>query len=177
MFATDSVEDPTGVTDQLTAAMQGDLEQLLAEMDGLPVTVRLLDVPLDRVLGDADVDRPGAPYDAALGVRGARALLVHPGLLRLQVQAAIGAVGARLDPGGDPKPRLMVPFVALAAELVMIRQLIDAVAAESDRGIEIPVGVMIETPRAAVTAADLVGSADFVLRHERSDPADLRPRP
>ena len=55
---------------------------------------------------------PGARADPALGVRGARALLVHPGLLRMQVQAAIGAVVPGRDAGGDPQLRLMVPFVA-----------------------------------------------------------------
>ena len=164
LLASDHAVDGGEVADQVRVGLQHDLERLLAEMDGLPVTVRLLDAPLDDIVAGSGAGAGGrrAEQNPALGVRGARALLLRPDLLRLQVQASIDAVAGRLDAGGEPRLRLMVPFVSIGTELAMIRRLIDAVVAESDRGIELPVGVMIETPRSALISADLVGTADFL---------------
>jgi len=92
-----------------------------------------------------------------LGLRGVRLGLVVPGLFAMQVRAVAEAAAARLAAGGDPRPEIMVPLVGAVQEL-------EAVRAEAERieGVEgIPIGTMIEVPRAALTAGQIATAADF----------------
>jgi pyruvate,orthophosphate dikinase len=95
-----------------------------------------------------------------MGLRGVRLGIVHPDLYRIQVRAAIEAVGRRRKAGGHPHLELMIPLVSTVRELAPMRVMIDE---ETQRaGVErIPVGTMIEIPRAALTAADLAQHVDF----------------
>jgi pyruvate, orthophosphate dikinase len=169
---------------ELHDAQIEDFERLLGAMDGLPVVVRLLDPPLHEFL-PSQIDllaERGRLEDAGeetgsvdemlaavrrleetnpmMGLRGVRLGIVHPGLYRIQVQAAVEAVRRRRAAGGDPHLELMVPLVSTPAELAPI---VDMIAEECE-GAEIgdvPVGTMIEIPRAALLAAEFAALARF----------------
>jgi pyruvate,orthophosphate dikinase len=167
-----------------------DFTGILAAMDGLPVTIRLLDPPLHEFLPDLTelsvrVARQGAlgrhpdPHDAELltavtrmheenpmlGLRGVRLGLVVPGLVAMQVRAVAEAVVARKRAGGDPRAEIMVPLVDAVEELRLVRaevaRVLEQVSAETGVPLECPVGTMIELPRAALTAGRIARDAEF----------------
>ncbi len=165
---------------------------ILAAMDGLPVTVRLLDPPLHEFLDDpreleVEITRmecTGAdPAEIAakrellaridsmteanpmLGLRGCRLGIMHPEIYAMQVRAITKATCALLQEGKDPKPEIMIPLVSLTAELRVLREevakVVEEVSAECGRPLTIPIGTMIELPRAAVMADTIGELADF----------------
>jgi pyruvate,orthophosphate dikinase len=166
-----------------------DFTRILAEMDGLPVTIRLIDPPLHEFLPDLtklSVDvalenergridpartrllgavRAAHEQNPMLGLRGVRLGLVVPGLAAMQARAILEAAADRIEAGGDPRPEIMVPLVATAGELTRLRRVLTGVAeeVEASRGFPVPhrVGTMIEVPRAALTADQIAGEADF----------------
>ncbi|GGQ15079.1 pyruvate, phosphate dikinase [Streptomyces griseomycini] len=167
-----------------------DFTGILEAMDGLPVTIRLLDPPLHEFLPDrtdlavrvaaaeARGERPD-PRDAALlaavnrmheenpmlGLRGVRLGLVVPGLVAMQVRAVAEAVVERTRVGGSPAAEIMVPLVGAVEELRLARAEVERVLAEVSEasGIPVtcPVGTMIELPRAALTAGRIAEEAEF----------------
>ncbi len=165
--------------DKLFTFQRADFIGLLREMDGLPVTVRLLDPPLHEFLPPlVELERKEAAGELApgeakllaqvrqlheinpmLGFRGVRLLLVRPEILRMQVEALLSATRALQEEGKDPRPELMIPLVSTAEEveqtLAVVRSVFD------DFGISLPVGTMIETPRAALTAERISPLVDF----------------
>ncbi|MEU2339591.1 pyruvate, phosphate dikinase [Streptomyces sp. NPDC013172] len=163
---------------------------ILDAMDGLPVTIRLLDPPLHEFLPDrtrlavrvaaaeARGERPDAREAALLaavnrtheenpmlGLRGVRLGLVVPGLVAMQVRAIAEAVVARTRAGGSPMAEIMVPLVGAVEELRIEREEVERVLAEVSResGVPVrcPVGTMIELPRAALTADRIAEEAEF----------------
>jgi pyruvate,orthophosphate dikinase len=158
-------------------------------MDGLPVTVRLLDPPLHEFLPDrtelavkvavANERGQDTAHDEKLlaaverlhesnpmlGLRGVRLGLTIPGLFAMQVRAAAQAAADRIEAGGNPLVEIMVPLVGSVMELHLIRDQADTVLAEvaAERGVrlDIPIGTMIELPRAALTAGRIAEAADF----------------
>jgi len=175
---------------QLLEPQRNDFVELLEAMDGLPVTVRLLDPPLHEFLPDrADLmvqvalaQAAGTPDAQAerlltavnrlhesnpmLGLRGVRLGLVVPGLFALQVRALAEATVARRAAGGDPLPEIMVPLVGSVRELEIVREetygVLAQVGEEKQADLSwIPVGTMIELPRAALTAERIARAADF----------------
>lgn len=158
---------------------------ILRVMDGLPVVVRLLDPPLHEFLPDLveltaaaahrdERHQPDAAQDARLatarkwhetnpmlGLRGVRLLTVLPELVVAHVRALATATSRLRAEGGDPKPEVMVPLVAVEAELVLARARIEEALREVDATVPIPVGTMIELPRAALTADTLATHAEF----------------
>ncbi|MEE1938951.1 pyruvate, phosphate dikinase [Streptomyces sp. TRM 70361] len=167
-----------------------DFTALLAAMDGLPVTIRLLDPPLHEFLPDhtelavrvASAEAAGGepdPHDVRLlrtvermhehnpmlGLCGVRLGLLVPGLIALQVRAVAEAVARRLADGGDPRVEIMVPLVDTAAELRLVRQEVETVLAgiseQVGQALTCPIGTMIELPRAALTADRIADQADF----------------
>ena len=149
--------------DDLAAAQQADFEALLAVMDGLPVTVRLLDAPMHEFLADADPDAAAAwhEHNPMLGVRGVRLGLLRPELYAAQVAALAGAVEARRVAGGDPRVEIMVPLVSTANELCAAVGSVRAVWHGSGAGPVPPIGTMIETPRACLVASQLASEVSF----------------
>ena len=170
---------------ELLPLQRADFIELLEKMDGLPVTIRLLDPPLheflpdrtelavkiargDREEGDdvllAAVERLHES-NPMLGLRGVRLGLLVPGLYAMQVRAIAEAAASRHDEGGDPKVEIMVPLVGSVMELHLIRDEIDGIIAgiEKAAGVElgIPIGTMIELPRAALTARRIAEAAEF----------------
>ena len=167
----------------------GDFEGLLEAMDGLPVVIRLLDPPLHEFLPSRlELEqemlrrvRAGRPIEdlqamseqvarweetnPMLGLRGVRLGLMLHDLYRMQATAAVAALVRRLKAGGDPHLEIMVPLVADAEELQRIREVIETALAEavqeSGLELEVPIGTMIELPRAALTADSIAAVADF----------------
>lgn len=148
--------------DALAEAQVEDLVGLLEVMDGLPVTVRLLDPPLHEFLPDHPELVEENPM---LGVRGARLGVLRPELYRAQAKAVAEAAARRVSAGGNPQVQIMVPLVVGGPELAHIRAVVaDEMAGFKDRlgGRSIPVGAMIETPRSALAAGDIAAHADFL---------------
>ncbi|MEV4543774.1 pyruvate, phosphate dikinase [Micromonospora echinaurantiaca] len=181
-------DDPDRLAEALAALLplqRADFEGILAAMDGLPVTIRLIDPPLHEflpplaeltarvaraeALGE-DPGRDGVLLTAVrrmheanpmLGLRGVRLGLVVPGLFGMQVRAIAEAAAQRVAAGGDPRPEIMVPLVADVRELAAVRAEVEAVLATVPGAPPIPVGTMVETPRAALTAGDIAAEAHF----------------
>ncbi|GAA3807569.1 pyruvate, phosphate dikinase [Cellulomonas soli] len=175
--------------DALLPLQREDFVDLLREMDGLPTTIRLLDPPLHEFLPDftelsvkvalaeasGNVDEADVQLLAAvtrmheanpmLGLRGVRLGLVVPGLFALQIRAICEAVAIRRVAGGDPHAEIMVPLVGSVQELRIIREealgIMAEVGAEHGITLDLPVGVMIELPRAALTADRIAEEAQF----------------
>jgi pyruvate, orthophosphate dikinase len=172
----------------LLPLQRADFTRILEEMDGLPVTIRLLDPPLHEFLPDrteltarvavakalgqhtpdedllAAVDRLHEE-NPMLGTRGVRLGLVIPGLYDLQVRAVAEATAARIRAFGDPRVEIMIPLIGDVRELEITaaraRQVVAEVAAETGVAIPYEVGTMIELPRAALTAGRIAATAQF----------------
>ena len=100
-----------------------------------------------------------------LGLRGCRLGLTYPILTKMQVRAIATAAAELKKKGLDPQPEIMVPLVSVTAELATIRAMAEEIIAEveAEQGVEldIPIGTMIELPRAALTADEIATQADF----------------
>ncbi len=166
-----------------------DFVELFEAMDGLPVTVRLLDPPLHEFLPDitelsvrvalAESRKDHNENDLRLlqavhklheqnpmlGLRGVRLGLVIPGLFKMQVRAIAEAAAERKNAKGDPRAEIMVPLVGTVQELEIVRDEADQVIAEVEAAtgtnLKLTIGTMIELPRAALTAAQIAEAAQF----------------
>jgi pyruvate,orthophosphate dikinase len=100
-----------------------------------------------------------------LGLRGVRLGLVIPGLFAMQVRAIAEAAAERKQAGGDPHPEIMIPLVGAVQELEIAREeaakIVAEVAAETGTSVHTLIGTMIEVPRAALTAGQIAGAAEF----------------
>ncbi len=169
---------------RLLPLQRADFEALMREMDGLPVTIRLLDPPLHEFLPDeaegfaALSTHLGRPPDSIaeavarmrernpmLGFRGCRVGIVHEAIYRMQAQAILEASLALRAEGLDPHPEIMVPLVAVPEELAHVRAYIDEAATslfnQHRARVDYKVGTMIELPRAALAADEIAAHADF----------------
>jgi pyruvate,orthophosphate dikinase len=100
-----------------------------------------------------------------LGLRGVRLVLLIPGLLDMQVRAIASAAVELASAGRDPKPEIMIPLTATVQEMEISRERADrvlaAVAAQAGVNVQVPIGTMIEVPRAALTAGEIARAAEF----------------
>ncbi|HYB14032.1 MAG TPA: putative PEP-binding protein, partial [Streptosporangiaceae bacterium] len=173
--------------DALEPLQRGDFVEILDAMDGLPVTIRLIDPPLHEFLpdltelsvkialaGDAATEKDRKLLAAVrrlheqnpmLGLRGVRLVLVIPGLLDMQVRAIAHAAAQLKQAGKDPHPEIMIPLTAAVQEMEIAREqtekLLRQVEEETGTHVHTLIGTMIEVPRAAVTAGPIAGSAEF----------------
>jgi pyruvate, orthophosphate dikinase len=185
-------EDEAGrraALDELLPLQQRDFEGMFETMQGLPVTIRLLDPPLhefmpDRVQLAEEVTRARieASPDLAeqehrlermrsieegnpmLGTRGVRLGLLHPEIYEMQVRAIFRAAKAIRERGGAaPELEIMIPLVAYRRELQLAYELVERIAAEEDfeHGRDFTVGTMIELPRACMVAGEIARHAEF----------------
>ena len=188
VLAADDDERERALAD-LLPLQRGDFVGLLEAMDGLPTTIRLIDPPLHEFLPDltelsvrvALAERDGAadPRDVRLlaavrrmheqnpmlGLRGVRLGLKIPGLFALQIRAIAEATVELRGRGLDPRPEIMVPLVGSVRELHLVRREALGILTEVGRAagqlLDVPVGCMIELPRAALTAHRIAEEADF----------------
>lgn len=190
MILADSDTERDRALAALLPLQRQDFAGILEAMDGLPVTIRLLDPPLHEFLPDrtdlavriaaaeARGDVP-APHDVELlaavnrmheenpmlGLRGVRLGLLVPGLVAMQVRAVGEAVVERTRAGGSPLAEIMVPLVGDVRELRIVgeevRRVLAEVSERSGVAVSCPVGTMIELPRAALTAGRIAGEAEF----------------
>ncbi len=162
-----------------------DFIELFTIMAGLPVTIRLLDPPLHEFLPKSDEEiaelapvigvSPEEVRNRAheleevnpmLGHRGCRLGISYPEIYEMQARAIFEAALAVSEKGGDPVvPEIMIPLVATRRELEILKARIVAVAGEimekTGRKLTYLVGTMIELPRAALTADQIAGEAEF----------------
>jgi pyruvate, orthophosphate dikinase len=156
----------------LEEAQRADFVALLRVMDGLTTVIRLLDPPLHEFLpphDDPDADpRLAAAADRLrehnpmLGTRGLRLGVVRPALYRAQIRAILGAARELREAGRDPRPEIMLPLVTGPGELAWGVRMIREVAAEvlGDVDVHWTTATMMETPRAALVAAELAPMVD-----------------
>ncbi len=175
--------------DALLPLQRADFIEILEAMDGLPVTVRLIDPPLHEFLPDrtelavavAIASERGEDTTASskvlaavnrlseqnpmLGLRGVRLGLVLPGLFAMQVRALAEAACDLEAQGKSPRAEIMIPLVGSINELTLITGEVNAVIREVTDArkstLTFPIGTMIELPRAALTAGALAESAEF----------------
>ncbi len=169
---------------KLLPMQREDFYQLFKIMDGYPVTIRLLDPPLHEFVPHTDAEinelAKRINYDAArlknkiqslhefnpmLGHRGCRLAVTFPEIYQMQSRAIAEAAAQMVKEGKKLVPEIMIPLIATAKELEMLRaQTIEAVEkVQKEKGVKFDylVGTMIELPRAAVTAHEIAKQADF----------------
>ncbi|MDR1387476.1 MAG: pyruvate, phosphate dikinase [Propionibacteriaceae bacterium] len=193
MILSGSDEERAGVLAEILPMQQADFEEIFTAMKGLPVTVRLLDPPLHEFLPNlveqsllvqkleltgapaAEIERESAllgqvkrlhEQNPMLGTRGCRLGLLWPGIPEMQTRAIIRAALAVLAREGETVGvEIMVPLVALKAELTNQRDIVERTVEEefaaAGRRLDYTVGTMIELPRAAVVADQIAEVADF----------------
>ena len=186
MILSTSESDRRKALKRLLPFQRKDFIGILTAMKGFPVTVRLLDPPLHEFLPhDAKAQgelakrlkiRPAEvkarvaqlhELNPMLGHRGCRLAVTYPEILEMQVTAIVEATIACKKKRIDAQPEIMIPLVGMAKELEVLRQLaVDTMAAvkaakKYEAELDIPIGTMIEIPRAALTADEVARHADF----------------
>ncbi|HEX3842462.1 MAG TPA: pyruvate, phosphate dikinase [Acidimicrobiales bacterium] len=203
MILASTPEDEESALEQLRVAQKADFEEILEAMDGLPVTIRLLDPPLHEFLPDTQelaikqatvglTPEEDRLYEAAkawhefnpmLGTRGVRLGVIKPGLYAMQVRALMEAALDRVAAGGRPIVEIMIPLTVGREEMALARSWVEEAVAASlaasgtakkgakgtGKGakasapgkLEVLIGTMIETPRAALRAGEIAEEADF----------------
>ena len=190
LILADSPSLRTEILSEMEELQYSDFLGIYVAMEGLPVTIRLLDPPLHEFLTDKTelslsiakkdsekkevTERERALLAAVnrlheanpmMGLRGVRLGVLIPELFTMQVRAATRAAVKLQGDGLVVKPEIMIPLVASQRELLYFREIlereIDSVLLEVGATMNIPIGSMLETPRAAITAAKLADYSDF----------------
>ncbi len=185
MILADSLEAQEKAIAKLLPYQRQDFLGILKAMDGLPVTIRLLDPPLHEFMPQEDeqirevAEAMGKDESAIrarlaqlhelnpmLGHRGCRLGISHPAITRMQARAILEAAAELRQEGLDPRPEIMVPLIGHVKEYQdqerLIRQVADSVVEETGvRNLDYLVGTMIEVPRAALTAGEVAREAEF----------------
>ncbi|MEU8955362.1 pyruvate, phosphate dikinase [Streptomyces sp. NPDC048518] len=189
LILADADDEREDALKELLPLQKQDFVELFEAMDGLPVTVRLLDPPLHEFLPDitelsvrvalAESRKDANENDLRLlqavhrlheqnpmlGLRGVRLGLVIPGLFTMQVRAIAEAAAERKSAKGDPRAEIMIPLVGTVQELEIVREEAEQVIAEvietTGVDLKLALGTMIELPRAALTADQIAEAAEF----------------
>ena len=186
----DTAEEQEEAFDALRPLQKGDFVGIFTAMDGLPVTVRLIDPPLHEFLPDLtelsvelavkaargeevtehekrvlEAVKANHEQNPMLGLRGVRLGLKIRGLFKLQIRAIAEAAVECKKKGLDPRPEIMVPLIGSEGELQIVRddaeRIIGKVEKENGVELDIPIGNMIELPRAALEADHIAAESDF----------------
>ena len=170
--------------DKLLPYQRQDFTELFTIMDGLPITIRLLDPPLNEFLPHTEEDMAEVAKAAGtsmatiqnrlaeleesnpmLGHRGCRLGISYPEIYEMQARAIFEAVVEVVKAGKSVEPEIMIPLVSVPAEFDILKEMIDRVAAEvgDAAGMELKymTGTMIELPRAALMAGEIAEGAEF----------------
>jgi pyruvate,orthophosphate dikinase len=187
MIMAQAEEDRRAALDELLPFQQEDFEGLFEEMEGLPVTIRLLDPPLHEFLPGVEeiaekVERARIERsedleelektlervhqlqetNPMLGTRGCRLGILHPEIYEMQVRAIVRAAKVIEERSKAPQLEIMIPLVAYEKELELMRELVYRVVEEEDgKTLHVTVGTMIELPRACFVADRIAAEADF----------------
>ncbi len=188
MIMAESEEDRRAALDELLPLQQEDFEGLFEEMQGLPVTIRLLDPPLHeflpakeelaqkveraRIEQTDDLEELEQTLDRVhqleevnpmLGTRGCRLAILYPEVCEMQVAAIVrAALAVEKREGKAPELEIMVPLVAYEKELGFMREVIERTVADNDGGdLSLSIGTMLELPRACLLADRIAEEADF----------------
>ncbi|MCA0922112.1 putative PEP-binding protein [Pseudooceanicola nanhaiensis] len=185
MIFADRPEDRRTALDRLLPMQRDDFVELFRIMQGLPVCIRLFDPPLHEFLPS---DRNGlrelaealslplstvtrrvegmGEYNPMLGMRGVRLGITIPEIYDMQARAIFEATLAASREGAPVVPEIMIPLVSAKREVELVKTRIDAVAAavrtERGRDFTYRLGVMVETPRAALRAGEIAPHAAFL---------------
>ncbi|MCB0200653.1 MAG: pyruvate, phosphate dikinase [Caldilineae bacterium] len=191
MILSDSSEGRTAALNELLPFQRSDFAGLFEAMDGLPVIIRLIDPPLHEFMPDHDEvfervitkrvtgENDGLEADEALlkaingmhesnpmmGMRGIRLSIVMPEIVEMQVRAIFEAAADEALKGITVKPEVMIPLAGHVNELKVIQPKLERIATQvmAEKGVEFEYkfGTMIEIPRAALTAGEIAGVAEF----------------
>ena len=184
MILAETLQERKKALTQLLPMQREDFKGIFRAMDGLPVTIRLLDPPLHEFLPktleemEAFSKEKGIPlervkekvarlqeFNPMLGLRGCRLGILFPEIYRMQVRAIFEAACALVKEGVDVRPEVMVPLVAHVKEMRILRDLIEkeALTVMKEQGVRVGylIGTMIELPRAALTADEIAKEAEF----------------
>lgn len=171
---------------ELLQYQRSDFEGIFKEMDGLPVTIRLLDPPLHEFLPSLEDEEiisslanqlgktvhelkeqvmNAQEVNPMLGLRGCRLGITRPSIIEMQTRAIIEAALNSIEAGIDTKPDIMVPLVGKVEEFrdqaQLIRSVAEKVFVEKGKSCDFKIGTMIEIPRAALTAHEIAEEAEF----------------
>ena len=189
MILADNESERQAALDELLPIQREDFVGIFRAMNGLPVTIRLIDPPLHEFLPnqmelaqEVAVAQAQGKADAAkekllskveelheqnpmLGLRGVRLSIVFPGIVEMQVAAIVGAAAQVKKEGLEVHPEIMIPLVGHVNELTHVKADLERVAkrTQEEEGTDVPYmfGTMIEVPRAALTSEEIAKEAAF----------------
>ena len=185
MILANTAKAEAAALENLRKVQQADFEEILEAMDGLPVTIRLLDPPLHEFLpsvqelkvkqateglsvrekAELAAAEEWAEHNPMIGTRGVRLGVVKPGLYAMQVKALMAAAAALQAKGKNPIVEVMIPLTVTREELALARGWVQAEVDAAVKGLKkkpkVTIGTMIETPRAALRADEIAEEADF----------------
>jgi pyruvate,orthophosphate dikinase len=186
MILASTEDERRSALNKLLPYQRKDFKGIFSAMEGLPVTVRLLDPPLHEFLPHEEylqselADHLGVPVERVrsrvnqlheanpmLGHRGCRLSVTYPEILEMQVTAITEAAIECAREGIQARPEIMIPLVGVAKELSLLREKVDSTISQTkevqgyEGDLDIPIGTMIEIPRAALTADEVAEHADF----------------
>ena len=184
MILASNTKDRENALSELLPIQREDFAGIFEALNGLPVTIRLLDPPLHEFLPNDHTSRHEMAltmgisleeiaqkinslheFNPMLGFRGCRLAIVYPEILKMQVRAIIEAAIDTKRKGIDVHPEIMIPLVGIYKEFNFCKQkaqeTIEKVFSEQGMKIEYKIGTMIEVPRAAITADEIAREAEF----------------
>jgi pyruvate,orthophosphate dikinase len=184
MILSDDVEGRKKALAKIAPMQKGDFKGLFEAMEGLPVTIRLLDPPLHEFLPHepeqvaalakemgVSVEKLNTKisqlheFNPMLGHRGCRLAITYPEICEMQARAIIEAACELKKEGKDVIPEIMIPLVATVKEFKPLKDVVVKTAADvmNEKGVQVDykVGTMIELPRAAITADEIAQEAEF----------------
>jgi pyruvate,orthophosphate dikinase len=185
MILAETPDEEEAALEELRVAQKADFVEILEAMDNLPVTVRLLDPPLHEFLPSVqdlavkeattgltpeeqklyEAAKQWQEFNPMLGTRGVRLGVVKPGLYGMQVRALMEAAAERVALKGKPRVEVMIPLTVSREELALARSWVAEAIADATEGVKKPIdviiGTMIETPRAALRADEIAEVSDF----------------
>ncbi|MGA2508128.1 MAG: pyruvate, phosphate dikinase [Chitinispirillaceae bacterium] len=185
MIMSKTLEERKTALEELSVFVKKDIKATMEVLNGLPVTIRLLDPPLHEFVPHHDekmaalaaelhVDLAEAKKrgeglhetNPMLGHRGVRLGITYPEVSEMQIRAILEAAGELIKEGKKAYPEIMIPVTCAVTELAHQKKLVDKVYAEVCQKLglsKIPFmyGTMIEIPRAALTADKMAGAAEF----------------
>jgi pyruvate,orthophosphate dikinase len=185
MILANTAAGEAAALENLRVVQQADFEEILEAMDGLPVTIRLLDPPLHeflpsveelrvkqattklskRELAELKAAEEWAEHNPMIGTRGVRLGVVKPGLYAMQVRALMAAAAALRAKGKNPIVEIMIPLTVTREEMALARGWVQTEIDLAVKGLKkkpkVTIGTMIETPRAAIRADEIAEEADF----------------